>query len=94
MILPVSTTTPQTSPSVKINETKDTLKKYENPVESYSTNMDDSDVCPASIPIEPIVFSFDNEGMTFISKKFKAFLLYLTFFFFKPFLILQKLAKV
>lgn len=47
MILPVSTSTPETVPY-------------------------DSEVCPASIPIEPIVFSIDSEGMNFISKMFQS----------------------
>lgn len=36
------------------------------------TTPTDPDVCPASIPIEPIVFSIDSEGMTFISKMFQS----------------------
>lgn len=62
LILPLSTATSQTSPSSKAAEVKELSRNSPcNPVESYSSNIDDSEMCPSSIPIEPIIFSFDNE---------------------------------
>lgn len=64
MILPVSTSGLQASPSPKATEVKETAKNTTfNPVESYSNSSHGDELTPSSHPVEPIVVSFDGEGI-------------------------------